>query len=125
MWPRSVHVDDILRRWVAEDLAGLHNKSHRPHRSATKQRLGIIRTMKTLQQNPALGEFGDAPGPMCDVDRIDPIAGGRLEVDLRMEPAGLERLLDHLPLRPVLIPLEQSAERGVERWRGVTDKRGL
>ncbi len=50
-------VDDILRRWVAEDLAGLHDKSNRPHRPATKQTLAAIHTVKTLQQNPALGEF--------------------------------------------------------------------
>jgi transposase len=50
-------VDDILRRWVAEDLAGLHNKSNRPHQPATKQTLGTIHTVRTLQQNPLLGEF--------------------------------------------------------------------
>ena len=50
-------VADVLRRWVAEDLAGLHDKSRRPHRLATKQTLGAIHTVKTLQQNPALGEF--------------------------------------------------------------------
>jgi transposase len=49
-------VDDILRRWVAEDLAGLHDKSRRPHRLTTKQTLTAIHTVKTLQQNPALGE---------------------------------------------------------------------
>ena len=50
-------VDDVLRRWVADDLAGLHDKSRRPHRLATKQTLAAIHTIKTLQQNPALGEF--------------------------------------------------------------------
>jgi putative transposase len=50
-------VDDILRRWVAEDLAGLHDKSRRPHRLTTKQTLGALRTVETLQQNPGLGEF--------------------------------------------------------------------
>jgi transposase len=50
-------VDDVLRRWVAEDLAGLHDKSRRPHRLTTKQTLTAIHTVKTLQQNPALGEF--------------------------------------------------------------------
>ena len=50
-------VDDILRRWVTEDLAGLHDKSRRPHQPATKQTLGAIHAVKTLQQNPTLGEF--------------------------------------------------------------------
>lgn len=50
-------VDDILRRWVADDLAGLHDKSRRPHRLTTKQTLAAIHTVETLQQNPLLGEF--------------------------------------------------------------------
>ena len=50
-------VDAILRRWVREDLAGLHDKSHRPHQPATKQTLAAIQTVARLQQNPALGEF--------------------------------------------------------------------
>lgn len=50
-------VDDILRRWVTEDLAGLPDKSHRPHQPATKQTLAAIHTVARLQQNPALGEF--------------------------------------------------------------------
>jgi putative transposase len=50
-------VDDILKRWVTEDLAGLHDKSRRPHRLRTKQTLAAIHTVERLQQNPALGEF--------------------------------------------------------------------
>ena len=50
-------VDDVLRRWVAEQFAGLHDKSRRPHQPATKQTLAAIHTVTTLQQNPALGEF--------------------------------------------------------------------
>ncbi|MGE3628062.1 MAG: helix-turn-helix domain-containing protein, partial [Hyphomicrobiales bacterium] len=50
-------IDDILTRWVTEDLAGRHDKSRRPHRRATKQTLATIHTVKTLQRNPALGEF--------------------------------------------------------------------
>ena len=50
-------VADILRRWAAEQFAGLHDKSRRPHRLRTKQTLGAIHTVRTLQQNPALGEF--------------------------------------------------------------------
>ncbi len=50
-------VADILRRWVADDLAGLHDKPSRPHRLRTKQTLAAIHAVKTLQQNPALGEF--------------------------------------------------------------------
>jgi putative transposase len=41
-------VADILRRWVTEDLAGLHNKSRRPHRLTTKQTLATIHTVATL-----------------------------------------------------------------------------
>ena len=50
-------VDDVLRRWAAEQFAGLHDKPSRPHRLTTKQTLAAIHTVKTLQQNPALGEF--------------------------------------------------------------------
>ncbi len=50
-------VDDVLRRWVAEQFAGLHDKPSRPHRLQTKQTLAAIHAVKTLQQNPALGEF--------------------------------------------------------------------
>ncbi len=50
-------VDDVLRRWAAEQFAGLHDKSHRPHRLRTKQTLAAIHTVERLQQNPLLGEF--------------------------------------------------------------------
>jgi transposase len=50
-------VADILRRWVADDLAGLHDKPSRPHRLRTKQTLAAIQTVARLQQNPLLGEF--------------------------------------------------------------------
>jgi putative transposase len=50
-------VDDVLRRWVADDLAGLHDKPRRPHRLTTKQTLQTIHTVKTLQANPLLGAF--------------------------------------------------------------------
>ncbi len=50
-------VADILRRWVADDLAGLHDKPSQPHRRTTKQTLAVIQTVARLQQNPLLGEF--------------------------------------------------------------------
>lgn len=50
-------VADVLRRWVTEDLAGLHDKSSRPQHPATKQTLAAIHTIGRLQQNPGLGEF--------------------------------------------------------------------
>lgn len=50
-------VHDILKRWAAEQFAGLHDKSRRPHRLRTKQTLDAIRTVERLQQNPGLGEF--------------------------------------------------------------------
>ncbi len=90
-------VDDVLRRWVAEDLAGLHDKSRRPHRLATKQTLAAIHTVKTLQQNPALGEF-----------RVH-VALKQLGIDLSPRTCGrilaLNRTLYGLPL-PVKAPRE-------------------
>jgi len=50
-------VADTLRRWVADDLAGLHDKPSRPHRLMTRQTLAAIHTVARLQQNPLLGEF--------------------------------------------------------------------
>lgn len=50
-------VAEVLRRWVAEDLAGLHDRSRRPHRLTTKHTLGDIQAIKALQQNPELGAF--------------------------------------------------------------------
>jgi putative transposase len=47
----------ILQRWVADDLAGLHDKLSRPHHLTTKQTLAAIHTVARLQQNPLLGEF--------------------------------------------------------------------
>jgi len=45
-------VDDVLQRWVTDDLAGLHDKPRRPHRLTTKHTLQTLQTVKTLQVNP-------------------------------------------------------------------------
>jgi IS30 family transposase len=50
-------VNRTLKRWVAEQFAGLADKSHAPHRPATKATLPITNQVRKLQQNPELGEF--------------------------------------------------------------------
>ena len=50
-------VNRTLKRWVAEQFAGLEDKSHVPHRPATTATLPTTNQVRKLQQNPELGEF--------------------------------------------------------------------
>jgi len=50
-------VSDTLRRWVAEDFAGLADRSRAPHRRAYKVDLRAMAAIRRLQANPELGEF--------------------------------------------------------------------
>jgi transposase len=50
-------VYDTLRRWVAEGLPGLADRSRAPHRHARKVDLKAMATVRRLQANPELGEF--------------------------------------------------------------------
>jgi len=50
-------VYDTLQRWVAEDLAGLADRSRAPHRHARKVDLKAMVAIRRLQANPELGEF--------------------------------------------------------------------
>jgi putative transposase len=50
-------VYDILQRWVAEDLAGLADRSRAPHHPARKVDLKAMVAIRRLQANPELGEF--------------------------------------------------------------------
>jgi transposase InsO family protein len=52
-----VTVHETLKRWIAEGVAGLDNKSTAPRRPATKVTLKAIATVKDLQENPLLGAF--------------------------------------------------------------------
>ncbi len=47
----------ILQRWVAEQFAGLVDKSHAPHRPVTKATLPLANHVRQLQQNPELGAW--------------------------------------------------------------------
>jgi transposase len=50
-------VSDTLRRWIAEDGAGLADRSRAPHRPARKVDLKAMAAIRRLQANPELGEF--------------------------------------------------------------------
>ncbi len=50
-------VYDTLQRWLAEDLAGLADRSRAPHRPARKVDLRAMAAIRRLQANPELGEF--------------------------------------------------------------------
>jgi putative transposase len=50
-------VYDALQRWVAEDLAGLADRSRAPHQPARKVDLKAMVAIRRLQANPELGEF--------------------------------------------------------------------
>jgi putative transposase len=50
-------VTDTLRRWIAEDFAGLADRSRAPHQHARKVDLKAMATIRRLQANPELGEF--------------------------------------------------------------------
>jgi putative transposase len=50
-------VSDTLRRWVAEDFAGLADRSRTPHHRARKVDLKAMAAIRRLQANPELGEF--------------------------------------------------------------------
>src|SRR3712207_7657370 len=51
-----VTVHETLKRWIAEGVVGLDNKSTAPHRPATKVTLQAIATVKELQENPLRSE---------------------------------------------------------------------
>ncbi len=46
-----------LRRWVMDGVAGLADQSHARKDGPRKVTLGVIATVKELQENPRLGEF--------------------------------------------------------------------
>ncbi len=50
-----------LQRWVAEQFAGLEDKSHAPNRPATKATLPLSNQVRKLQQNPELGAWPSTP----------------------------------------------------------------
>jgi putative transposase len=50
-------VYDTQQRWVAEDLAGLADRSRAPHHHARKVDLKAMVAIRRLQANPELGEF--------------------------------------------------------------------
>ncbi len=50
-------VYDVLRRWVAEGLPGLADRSRAPHHPARKVDLKAMAAIRRLQANPELGEF--------------------------------------------------------------------
>ena len=50
-------VSDTLRRWIAEDFAGLADRSRAPHHRACKVDLKAMAAIRRLQANPELGEF--------------------------------------------------------------------
>jgi len=52
-----VTVHETLKRWVAEGVAGLDDKSSAPKQPAHKATLRAIATVKELQENPELGEW--------------------------------------------------------------------
>jgi putative transposase len=52
---RTVYL--TLRRWIEEGVPGLDHKPHRRKRLAFKTDLRAIETVRTLQENPELGEF--------------------------------------------------------------------
>lgn len=52
-----VTVHETLKRWIAEGVAGLDDKSSAPKQSAHKVTLRAIATIKELQANPELGEW--------------------------------------------------------------------
>lgn len=50
-------VYDTLRRWVEEGVQGLEDKPHIPRHPRRKVDLRAISVVRTLQENPELGEF--------------------------------------------------------------------
>ncbi len=50
-------VSATLRRWIAEDFAGLADRSRAPHHRAHKVDLRAMAAIRRLQANPELGEF--------------------------------------------------------------------
>lgn len=50
-------VYETLRRWVAEGLPGLADRSRAPHHPARKVDLKAMAAIRRLQANPELGEF--------------------------------------------------------------------
>jgi putative transposase len=46
-----------LRRWIAEGVVGLDDKSRAPKRPARKATFGVMLQVRELQQNPLLGEW--------------------------------------------------------------------
>lgn len=52
---QTVHT--VLKRWVEEQFAGLHDKSSAPHSPAQKTTLKAVQEVKKLAENPELGAY--------------------------------------------------------------------
>jgi hypothetical protein len=50
-------ISEVLKRWIAEGVRGLDDKSHAPKNPARKVNLKAMAAIRRLQANPALGEF--------------------------------------------------------------------
>ena len=105
-------VHETLKRWVAEGVAGLDNKSSAPHQPATKVTLRAITTVKELQENPLLGQFRVHAALKRLGIFLSPSTCGRI--------LALNRTLYGLP-RPAPVPKEAklmpfAAQRRHQYW---------
>jgi putative transposase len=81
-----------LKRWIAEQFAGLADKSSRPHQPATKTTLRAMQEVKRLQINPELGEYRVSAALEQMGIKLSPRTCGRI--------LALNRELYHLPMPP-------------------------
>lgn len=78
-----------LRRWVAEQFAGLPDKASTPKQLATRVTLRAIATVQELQANPRLGEFRVAAALRQQGIFLSPRTCGRLLAGGDRPPPGL------------------------------------
>lgn len=99
-----------LRRWIAEDFAGLADKSHARKDGVRKVDLNAINTVRKLQENPELGEWRIHAALRQVGIRLSPRTCGRI-LALNRQLYGLDK-----PEKADPKPLPFKATRRHQYW---------
>jgi Integrase core domain/Homeodomain-like domain len=87
-WRQTVHT--TLKRWAAEQFAGLEEKSHARHKRSLKTDLKAMHAVKRLQENPELGAYRIHTALLQQGINLSPATCGRI--------LALNRKLYHLQM---------------------------
>ena len=106
-------VSAVLRRWIAEGVAGLDDKPHARKDGVRTVDLGTIARVRELQENPGLGEWRVHAALRREGIVVSPRTCGRIMARNRT----LYRLPGHIPAPPrEPKPLPFAATRRHQYW---------